>query len=217
MPSHRCHELIGRLLGLDLSAVKLANYIIDFPGEYLRSPFREMEIGHDDGRKWAMDFIRKYLSQFHGPNGVLAADLHYALDYIECWLDPEKVRKMLEAMKAETLYPPERKGFADPDRRLWYSYPASGRLPIIAYCKKCKGKKRLINSPFCDKCQVNLLSLEKPEGISLGNVTLMFNRFAEERELDQKIRRFIVGNMVLIVDKIVEDRKQRGLNSLKVF
>jgi hypothetical protein len=47
----------------------------------------------------------------------LAADLHYALDYIDTLLDPEKVQKMLDVMKNELLYPRNRRGFVDPVRR----------------------------------------------------------------------------------------------------
>ena len=222
MPSHTCHEWFGSLLGLDSEAVKTANRVIDFPEKYLPQPFREVgaEIGHDDSRKWAMDFVRDYLRQLYGHNGVLAADLHYALDYIERWLDPEKARRMLEAMEAELLYPPDRRGVVDPVRRLWYpdSARAGGRrvLPITAYCKVCKGEKKLINSPFCDRCWVTTLRLPELSEIPMEFLTLMFRRFAEKRELSQDVVRFVEGNMTRIIGKIAKDRKRRGFSSLRI-
>ena len=61
------------------------------------------------------------------------------------------------------LYTPDRSVIADPVRRLWYpdSARAGGRrvLPTTAYCRICRGEKKLINSPFRDKCCVATLSL----------------------------------------------------------
>jgi hypothetical protein len=57
-----------------------------------------------------------------------------------------------EIMKNELLlYPRDRGGFVDPVRRWWYeSIPVLQRpvYPIVAYCKKCRGVDRPINSPF---------------------------------------------------------------------
>lgn len=222
MPSHKCHEEIGILLGLDLEAVKMANLIIDFPEENLPRSLTEIEIfriGHDDSRKWAMDVVRRYLFQLYGYDGILAADLHYALDYVERWLDPKKAKKMLEAIEAETLYPFNRRGFADPFRRLWYpSYiGASGRLlPITAYCKKCKGKLKLINSPFCNECQVNILTLPELKEIPIKFIILMFRKHTEKRELHPKIVSFIEENISVILNKLIKDREERNLQSLKI-
>ena len=47
-------------------------------------------------------------------------------------------------------------------------------------------------------------------------LTLMFNRFAERRELSPDVIRFVEENMAKVVGKIAEDRKCRGLSSLRI-
>ena len=47
-------------------------------------------------------------------------------------------------------------------------------------------------------------------------LNLMFRRFAERRELSRDVVRFVEENMAKIIGKITEDRKRRGLSSLRI-
>jgi len=219
MPSHNLHEKVGCLLGLRIEAVKAANGIIDYPDNF--PSLKQFGIGHDDDRLWAMGIIRGMLNQLYGYEGVLAADLHYALDYIDTWLDPEKARKMLdEIMKNELLlYPRNRKGFVDPVRRWWYESSQSLQrpiYPIAAYCKKCRGVEKPVNSPFCNECCVNDFKQGKINETPQWFLLKMLRKKMNERELDPQIRDFVEKNLSTFVNWVVEDRRIRGLSSLTV-
>jgi hypothetical protein len=62
--------------------------------------------------------IRGILRSLYGEDCILAADIHYALDYIDTWLDPEKTKNMLENIKNRLLLTRNRYGFVDLIRRL---------------------------------------------------------------------------------------------------
>jgi hypothetical protein len=217
MPSHRLHKEAGRMMGLRAEAVDAANRMIDFPEEF---PYlQQLGIGHDDDRLFAMDTVRGLLSQSYGYEGVLAADLHYALDYIDTWLDPEKVQKMLDVMKNELLYPRNRRGVVDPVRRWWYESYQSSRwpvLPITAYCIKCRGVNRPINSPFCNECYVGMFELKEISEMPKQFLLLMLRKKMDKRELDPQVRDFVEKNLSTLIDRVIEDRRARGLCSLTI-
>jgi hypothetical protein len=159
MPSHELHRKVGLMMGLSLDTINTANMKIDFPDRF--PGLAGLGIKHDDDRKFAMNIIRRELSQEYGDEGVLAADLHYSLDYIDTWLNPSKVKGMREEMlRSDRGYPRNRRGFVDPIRRWWYERPSSHRVllkPITSYCKMCKGSKKPINAPpFCNECHARL-------------------------------------------------------------
>jgi len=64
MPSHRCHEEVGDILGLSEEVVKIANDMIDSPEKY--PVLRELGVKHDDDRLFAMNIIREWLSELYG-------------------------------------------------------------------------------------------------------------------------------------------------------
>ncbi|MEM1556754.1 MAG: hypothetical protein QXW55_06125 [Candidatus Bathyarchaeia archaeon] len=100
-----------------------------------------------------MNIVRSLLRDNYGDGGMLAADLHYAVDYIERWLDPELSKWMLIKMQQRGLYPPKRWDFVHRYKRIWYqSAREQNTIPITAYCNMCKGIMRPINSPFCNEC-----------------------------------------------------------------
>ncbi|MEM2293133.1 MAG: hypothetical protein QXX41_07640 [Nitrososphaerota archaeon] len=202
-------------MGLNIEAVKTANRVIDFPEKY----FPSLSIEHDDGRLWAMDIIRAHLSQLYGYDGVLAADLHYSLDCIDRWLDPEESKRMIKVMGFEMMYPSDRRGVVDPIRRIWHPSSAGrvSTLPITAYCVKCEGKKKPINSPFCNGCRVNILELSEIKEIPVDFFLLVFSKWTKKRRLDPHIEEFIERNLLTVVSEVVRDRDFRGLHSLKIL
>jgi hypothetical protein len=219
MPSHNLHEKVGCLLGLRIEAVKAANGMIDYPDKF--PSLKQFGIRHDDDRLWAMGIIRGMLSQLYGYEGVLAADLHYALDYIDTWLNPKGAKEMLdEIMKNELLlYPRDRKGFVDPVRRLWYESSQSLQRPvylIVAYCKKCKGVDRPINSPFCNECRVSEFKQGKINEIPEWFLLEMLRKKMSKRKLDPQIRDFVEKNLSTLINWVIEDRRIRGFSSLTV-
>jgi len=211
MPSHRCHEEVGDILGLSEEAVKVANDMIDSPEKY--PVLRELGVKHDDDRLFAMNVIRERLSELYGMDGVLAADLHYALDYIDRWLDPNEARRMLNTMGKEMLCPKDRRGFADPKRRVWHPSCRPGTIPITSYCVKCRGKDRLINSPFCGECHAHILEVPGVSSIPDSLLLSMLRKKMNERKVNPKIADFVKRNVTFLVNKIVEDRNKRGLES----
>jgi hypothetical protein len=214
MPSHRLHEEAGRVMGLRAEAVDAANRMIDFPEEF--PSLQQLGIGHDDDRLFAMDAIRGLLSQSYGYEGVLAADLHYALDYIDRWLDPSEVKKMLSTMRDELLYPRGRRGFVDPVRRLWYESSRYGTLPITSYCMKCRGISKPVNSPFCNECYVGMFELKEISEMPKQFLSSMLRKKMDERRLDPQVRGFVEKNLPTLIDWVVEDRRARGLCSLTI-
>lgn len=112
MPSHGCREEIGMKMGINIAALRDANLLIDDPDEwFLRHNSENVyELRHDDGRKFAMNIVRSILRDAHGNEGVLAADLHYLVDYIERRLSPDLREWMLEKMQQQNLLPPSKVG-----------------------------------------------------------------------------------------------------------
>ncbi|MEM3832499.1 MAG: hypothetical protein QW128_02730 [Thermoprotei archaeon] len=83
MPSHRYHEEIGALMGINMSALRDANLLIDDPDKWFSERGLQNLYGlkHDDDRVFAMNVVRSLLRDIYGDEGMLAADLHYAVDY----------------------------------------------------------------------------------------------------------------------------------------
>jgi len=214
VPSHEIHEKVGYMLGLRMEAIREANMRIDFPEKFPELAL--FGIKHDDDRLFAMEIIRGTLSSLHGGDGILAADLHYVLDYIDTWLDPEKTKNMLETMKNQLLSPRNRYGFVDPIRRLWSPTFKHGMLPITAYCAKCKGVNKPISSPFCNECYVNMFESQKIDEMPKRFLLLMLHKKMNERKIDPQIKGFVERNLSLFIGWIAEDRKVRGLRSLIV-
>jgi hypothetical protein len=217
MPSHKLHRLVGLMMGLRVEAVELANRMIDMPEEF--PELRFMNIEHDDETTMAMFTIRYALYQLYGEEGMLAADLHYSLGYIDRWLDPEMARRMVELLAGSLLsfYPKGRSGFVDPLKRLWWpKWPGYRVVPIIAYCNTCRGVKRPTNSPFCKECHANELRLKGIDEIPEGLFLLMLKKRMDERKIDQKVREFVEENLTRLIELVTEDRKARGLKSLKI-
>jgi len=217
MPSHRCHEEIGALMGISISALKDANLLIDDPDRWFGERGLQNIYGlrHDDDRVFAMNVVRSILRDIYGDEGMLAADLHYAVDYIERWLDPELSRWMLIKMQQRVLYPPKRWGFVHRYKRIWYqSARDQNTIPITAYCNMCKGIMRPINSPFCNECKVHVLEEENISREMSFNIFLQaFSQKIEERKIDIRVVDFIGTNFNRIVTMIIDDRLKRGLNS----
>lgn len=214
MASHKCHELVGRMLGFSQDAIATANQMIDFPENY---PFlHELGIKHDDDRLWAMDIIRDSIREFYGQEGVWAVDIHYAIDYIDRWLDPNEAKKMLTIMGMQGFYPKNRKGFVDPIRRLWYPSYRQKTLPIASYCMKCKGRNKPINSPFCHECRVNIFELIDVNDIPSIFLLSMLRKKMEERRIDPYIKDLVEGSLHTLINEVIKDRSLRGLRSLNV-
>jgi len=207
------------MMGLDISAVKDANLLIDEPDKWLeRHGFTEL-IGlfrHDDDRKFAMDMIRSILQDIYGSQGVLAADLHYTVDYIERWLDPEMAKFMLEKVSMSDLLPSGRYGFVHRYRREWSATYRDNFIPITAYCNICKGKMKPINAPFCGECYAYLPGNVKESTEITPTFIRMLVKKIIQREVCLEVVNFVGKNLRTIVEMIVEDRRQRGLSSLYV-
>jgi hypothetical protein len=214
MPSHKLHEEVGCMLGLKREAVWEANMRIDFPENF--PELRYLDIKHDDDRLFAMEIIRGILRSLYGRDGVLAADIHYALDYIDTWLDPGKAGTMLKTMKNQFLLPRNRYGFVDPVRRLWSPIFSHGMLPITAYCMKCRGINKPTGSPFCNECRVNMLEVLEVRDLPREVLLLMLNEKMNERKIDSYIKDFVVANLSLLINKVIEDREGRGYASLLI-
>lgn len=207
-------------MGLSRVALRDANVLIDMPDVWFRERGLENTWGlkHDDDRKFAMIIVRSILADLHGSTGVLSADLHYALDYIERWHDPKQSAWMLEGIRKHNLYPPKRYGFVHRYKRLWYPSYREGTIPITAYCTMCNGVEKPIGSPFCNECHVHLVREERlPSKINFKFFLQMLAKKLEEREIDLKVVEFIGRNLNHIIDMIIEDRENRGLNSVKII
>ena len=219
MPSHECHERIGKLMGLKESALRDANRLIDIPDEWL-SEHGLLEyvglIGHDDDRKYAMNIVRGILKSIYGDEGVLAADLHYVVDYIERLLNPDMAKQIAKTLLSSALFSPGRHGFVHPYRREWRPSPAFGFLPIAAYCNMCKGRMRPLNAPpFCNECRARLVDEEEVEAYRervLQEREYMLCMLANkivEREICKEVVDFVGANFEEIAKIIAEDVEER--------
>jgi len=206
-------------MGINISALRDANLLIDDPDRWFSERGLQNLYGlkHDDDRVFAMNVVRSILMDIHGDEGVLSVDLHYAVDYIERWLDPE-LRWMLIKMQQRDLYPPKRWGFVHRYKRIWYpSARGQNTIPITAYCNICKGIMRPINSPFCDECKMHASEEENiSREISFNTFLQAFANKIEEHKIDIRVVNFIGMNFNRIVTMIIEDRIKRGLNSIKI-
>jgi hypothetical protein len=220
LPSHRCHERIGGMMGLGVGAVRDANLLIDDPDRWLSEHGCMELIGllkHDDGTKFTMDLVRRVLQNIRGDEGVLAADLHYTVDYIERWLDPEMAKWMIENISMNDLLPPNRYGFIHKYRREWSPTARGNFIPITAYCKICKGKMKPINTPFCSECHTYLLeNVKEIMRITPKLITRMLAKKIVQREVCREVVEFVGRNFQTIVEIIIEDRRQRSLTSISV-
>jgi len=216
------------MMGLSVEALRDANQLIDGPERWLNTHgFYEINLimklfgsslKHDDDRKLGMKWVRFILQSIHGQQGILAADLHYAIDYIERWLDPEMAKWIIEKISMNDLLPPNRHGFVHKYRREWSPAYRDNFLPITAYCSTCKGRMKPINAPFCNECRIDLL--ENAKGSVKITLELIINMLAKkivEREICQEVVDFIRRNLQAIIEMIIEDRRQRGLNSIIAF
>ena len=156
----------------------------------------------------------------HGSYGRLAADLHYALDYIERWLDPGMAERMEEFGVG---YPEGRTGFVSgfATYRVWHpNRPSSWRgelLPITSYCPKCNGKNPPINTPeFCRRCKKKEFSELTSEEVTLKQILTCLTKVWEKRELDHSVIDFVTQNLEDIVVEILRDRSNRRLSSRHV-
>lgn len=216
MPSHRCHEEIGSLMGIEESIVRSANLLIDDPDRWFSERGLQNVYGlrHDDDRKFAMTIVRSILRDLYGDRGILAADLHYCLDYIDHWLDPKLSRWMLRKIKEKDLYPSKRWGFVHRYKRIWYPSFREGAIPITAYCSVCRGINKPINSPFCSECRVSVEEEDLRE-LSFDVFLQAFAKKIEEREIDLRVIDFVRNNFNRIVTMIIMDREERGLDFVR--
>jgi len=203
-------------MGINIAALRDANRLIDDPDEWLKEHGLENTWGlrHDDDRKFAMDIVRSILERIHGDMGRLAADVHYAVDYIERWLDPELSEWIVEKIQQRDFFPRRRFGFVHKYKRIWYPSYRENTIPITSYCAMCKGVKRPLNSPFCNECKVNLASKKKiPPKIEFRIFLQAFGKKLDQREIDLRVVKFVGKNFNQIVNAIIEDRRARGLPS----
>jgi len=218
VPSHKCHERIGKLMGLKESALRDANRLIDMPDEWL-SKHGLLEyvglIGHDDDRKYAMNIVRGILKSIYGDEGVLAADLHYVVDYIERLLNPDMAKQIAKMALSSAFFPPGRHGFVHKYRREWRPSPAFGFLPITAYCNMCKGRMRPLNAPpFCNECRARSVNEEGVEAHKRvlqereHMLRMLVNKIVE-REICKEVADFVYVNFEEIVKMIAEDVEER--------
>ncbi|MEM3628768.1 MAG: hypothetical protein QXQ94_10860 [Candidatus Bathyarchaeia archaeon] len=221
MPSHKCHEGIGALMGINRLALRDANLLIDDPDKWFSERGLQNHFGlkHDDDRVFAMDIVRSILKDVYGDVGVFAADLHYAVDYVERWLDPELSRWMLRKMQTTDLYPANRRGFVHKYKGIWYPLARDeNTIPITAYCNICKGVRRPINSTFCNECKMHVSEEEDvSRKMSFDTFLQAFSQKLEERKIDKRVVDFIGTNFNRIVTMIIEDRIKRGLNSIRFY
>lgn len=207
-------------MGIDISALRDANLLIDDPDEWFRRHNMQNIYGlvHDDDRIFAMNIVRSILRDLHGEAGVLAADLHYVLDYIERLLDPEMSKWMLEKTQHQSLFPSRRWGFVHRYKGIWYpSARDQNTIPITAYCNVCKGVRKPVNSPFCNECKVHTLDKEDISRKALKDSFLqMLAKKIEERKIDIRVVDFVGKNFNYIIMMIIEDRRRRGLNSINI-